>query len=49
MSPTYLENKKYFYKWRENNPEKVRVLSMLSKIKYDLWKKTQKIYLRILL
>lgn len=47
--PTYKQNKKSIYKYRENNPEKVREICRRYKRKYDAWKKIQKEFLRILL
>lgn len=49
MPPTYEQNKKHIYKWRENNIERSRELIRKGKAKYDTWKKVQKIYLSILL
>jgi hypothetical protein len=49
MTLTYIKNKKYIYKWVENNKEKNRKYNALFNRKKYNWKKISKIYLNILL
>lgn len=49
MSPTYEQNKKHIYKWRQTHLEQARAICRKNKAKYDAWKKVQKMYLAILL
>jgi len=49
MPPTYTQNKKHIYKWRENNIERKREINRRLQKKYDMWKREKTIFLRILL
>ena len=43
--PSYIQNKKHIYKWREQNKERHREIDLKSK----RWKKVQMIFFQILL
>jgi hypothetical protein len=47
--PSYKQNKKHIYLWRESNKEQYNQICRKSKQKYDAWKKVQKEFLNILL
>ena len=52
-SPSYQENKKYFYKWMQNNREAYREGVRIRNIKYRLrvktWKEIKAEFLNILI
>ena len=45
MPPTYQQNKKHIYKWREKNMD----IHRANNVKYKRWKTIQLIFLNILL
>lgn len=48
-SPSYAQNKKHFYKWRENHIEKSREYNRKYELKRSRYKREAKIFLNILL
>ena len=49
MPPTYKQNKKHIYKYKEHNHDRVLEINRKANQKYSTWKKIQKVYLNILL
>ena len=49
MHGTYLQNKQSIYNWREKNKSKNREINNKGVIKYQKWKKIQKVFFNILL
>ena len=53
MSPTYLQNKKHIYNWREAHHDEFRKKQNIHQLKYQKkrndWIKIQKIFLAILI
>ncbi len=49
MSHSYKVNKKYIYKWRLTNMQKVSDINNKSNKKSYAWKKIQRIFLNILI
>jgi hypothetical protein len=49
MTSIYSTNKKHIYKYRANNPEKIREINRKSEQKRRNWKKIQMEFLSILL
>jgi hypothetical protein len=47
--PSYKQNKKHIYSWRENNQDRYKELNLKHQIKFQTWKKIQKEFLQILL
>jgi hypothetical protein len=47
--PTYEQNKKHIYKWREQNREKHYASNYKAQKKRIIWKRECKIFLQILL
>jgi hypothetical protein len=49
MPIPYLQNKIHIYNWREKNREEYNEKQKKYKLKYENWKRIQKIYFQILL
>jgi hypothetical protein len=49
MPPTYEQNKKHIYKWREHNVERKRELDRIHKRRSNCWLDAKREFLNILL